>query len=34
MNTTRLHPMAEDYLERLEAAARVLPDQDRDDVRR
>lgn len=32
MNTTRLHPMAEDYLERLEVAARVLPDQDRHDL--
>ena len=32
MNTTRLHPMAEDYLDRLEAAARVLPDQDRDEL--
>ncbi|MEO7351557.1 MAG: hypothetical protein ABIR34_06575 [Marmoricola sp.] len=32
MNSTRLNPLAEDYLGRLEAAARVLPNQDREDL--
>lgn len=31
MNSTRLNPLAEDYLRRLEAAARDLPSQDRED---
>ncbi len=32
MNSTRLNPLAEDYLARLDAEARVLPDQDRQDL--
>lgn len=32
MNTTRLHPMAEDYLDRLVGEAGLLPDQDREDL--
>jgi uncharacterized membrane protein len=32
MNTTRLHPIAEEYLNRLDAAAGVLPDRDREDL--
>ena len=32
MNTTRLHPLAEDYLVRLESAARALPSQDREEL--
>ena len=32
MNSTRLNPLAEDYLARLDAAARVLPDQDSEDL--
>ena len=32
MNNTRLNPLAEDYLARLDAEARVLPDQERQDL--
>ena len=32
MTSTRLNPLAEDYLARLDAAARVLPDQEREDL--
>jgi len=32
MNTTRLNPLAEDFLRRLDAEARMLPDQDREDL--
>ena len=32
MNSTPLNPLVEDYLARLDAAARVLPDQDRQEL--
>jgi len=32
MNSTRLNPLAEDYLSRLEAAARELPSHEREDL--
>ena len=32
MNTVRLHPIAEDYLVRLESAARALPSPDREEL--
>jgi uncharacterized membrane protein len=32
MNTTRLHSLAEQYLGRLDAEARFLPDQDREEL--
>ena len=32
MNTTRLNPLAESYLSRVDSAARVLPDQDREEL--